>query len=202
MCIVLSFVDQAYSGTWSVVEWLLIPSSYLLIYFLIHLKRKRFQIVILVYYFRIFICKACPKAWFTKPSGRKHIASCNHCFAQIVFCSELYRRVHWNNHGCKFIVWRCISRGNQSPTQVPGRETGIRELRDFIAKQKTDITEFDETLLNSSSRRSPSFGHFTVEFESASQSTSKRKTATEVISSEGSACSYSLCWMMPTPFFS
>ena len=25
-------------------------------------------------------------------------------------CGELYRRVHWNNHGCKSIVWRCISR--------------------------------------------------------------------------------------------
>ena len=24
-------------------------------------------------------------------------------------CGELYRRVHWNNHGCKSIVWRCIS---------------------------------------------------------------------------------------------
>lgn len=30
----------------------------------------------------------------------------------MVFCGdrgELYRRVHWNNHGCKSIVWRCIS---------------------------------------------------------------------------------------------
>ena len=25
-------------------------------------------------------------------------------------CGELYRRVHWNNHSCKSIVWRCISR--------------------------------------------------------------------------------------------
>jgi len=49
----------------------------------------------------------------TSPSGKKRSFSCNHCFAQIVFCGEcgeLYRRVHWNNHGCKSIVWRCISR--------------------------------------------------------------------------------------------
>ena len=47
------------------------------------------------------------------PTGKKRSFSCNHCFAQMVFCGdcgELYRRVHWNNHGCKSIVWRCISR--------------------------------------------------------------------------------------------
>ena len=38
------------------------------------------------------------------PTGKKRSFSCNHCFAQMVFCGdcgELYRRVHWNNHGCK-----------------------------------------------------------------------------------------------------
>ena len=47
------------------------------------------------------------------PTGKKRSFSCNHCFAQMVLCGdcgELYRRVHWNNHGCKSIVWRCISR--------------------------------------------------------------------------------------------
>lgn len=46
------------------------------------------------------------------PSGKKRTFSCNHCFAQLVFCGEwgeLYRRVHWNNHGCKSIAWRYIS---------------------------------------------------------------------------------------------
>jgi len=49
----------------------------------------------------------------TGPNGQKRIYSGNNCFSQMVFCgecSELYRRVHWNNHGCKSIVWRCISR--------------------------------------------------------------------------------------------
>ncbi|HIS27607.1 MAG TPA: recombinase family protein, partial [Candidatus Pullilachnospira intestinigallinarum] len=47
------------------------------------------------------------------PTGKKRSFSCNHCFAQMILCGdcgELYRRVHWNNHGCKSIVWRCISR--------------------------------------------------------------------------------------------
>ena len=49
----------------------------------------------------------------TGPNGRKRIYSGNNCFSHIIVCGqcgELYRRVHWNNHGCKSIVWRCISR--------------------------------------------------------------------------------------------
>ena len=49
----------------------------------------------------------------TSKSGKRHCYSCKHCFAQIVFCGEcgeFFRRVHWNNRGCKSIVWRCCSR--------------------------------------------------------------------------------------------
>ena len=49
----------------------------------------------------------------TTENGKRRCYSCNHCFAQIVFCGECgeyYRRVHWNNRGCKSVVWRCCSR--------------------------------------------------------------------------------------------
>lgn len=49
----------------------------------------------------------------TSVNGKRRCYSCKHCFAQIVFCGEcgeFYRRVHWNNRGCKSIVWRCCSR--------------------------------------------------------------------------------------------
>jgi len=49
----------------------------------------------------------------TSANGKKRSYSCNHCFAQIVICGEcgeMFRRIHWNNRGCKSIVWRCISR--------------------------------------------------------------------------------------------
>lgn len=43
----------------------------------------------------------------------------------------------------------------------------IKELQDFIAKQKTDITEFDETLVNKLIEKITVFeDHFTVEFKS------------------------------------
>ena len=49
----------------------------------------------------------------TRKKKKKRSYSCNHCFAQIVICGEcgvMFRRIHWNNRGCKSIVWRCISR--------------------------------------------------------------------------------------------
>lgn len=180
-------------------------------------------------------------------------------------CGELYRRVHWNNHGCKSIVWRCISRLepisaeksctnrtvnelllqeitvkaiNQILTErdlflktlqqniakaVVGADTlspdgiqarleelqkelikkannkqdydaiadeifrlrdqkekseldshhreeamkRIKELQNFIARQETDITEFDETLVKKLIEKITVFAdHFTVEFKS------------------------------------
>jgi site-specific DNA recombinase len=46
-------------------------------------------------------------------NGRKRSFSSNHCFSNMIFCGhcgEVFRKVHWNNHGKKSIVWRCVSR--------------------------------------------------------------------------------------------
>lgn len=45
--------------------------------------------------------------------GSKRLYCAKNALAGIVFCGEcgeIYRRVHWNNRGCRSIVWRCISR--------------------------------------------------------------------------------------------
>ena len=43
----------------------------------------------------------------------------------------------------------------------------IKELQDFIAKQKTDITEFDEALVKKLIESITAYAdHFTVEFKS------------------------------------
>lgn len=65
------------------------------------------------------------------PTGRKRSFSCNHCFAQMVFCGEcgeLYRCVHWNNNGCKSIVWRCISRLEPGPAETNCTNRMVNEL--------------------------------------------------------------------------
>ena len=49
----------------------------------------------------------------TSPNGKTRTFSSNHVFAQIIICGncgEVFRRVHWNNRGKKSVVWRCVSR--------------------------------------------------------------------------------------------
>ncbi|WP_201721819.1 recombinase family protein, partial [Desulfotomaculum copahuensis] len=46
-------------------------------------------------------------------NGKKHSYSSSHCFSNMIICGncgEVFRRVHWNNRGKKSVVWRCISR--------------------------------------------------------------------------------------------
>ena len=49
----------------------------------------------------------------TSPNGKKRTFSSTHCFSNMIICGgcgEFFRRIHWNNRGKKSIVWRCISR--------------------------------------------------------------------------------------------
>ena len=79
------------------------------------------------------------------PTGKKRSFSCNHCFAQMIFCGdcgELYRRVHWNNHGCKSIVWRCISR--LEPTSAEKNCTN-RTVNELLLQEIT-VKAFNQVL--------------------------------------------------------
>ena len=78
------------------------------------------------------------------PSGKKRIFSGNHCFSQIVVCGEcgeLYRRVHWNNRGCKSIVWRCISRLEPTSAEINCTNRTVKEtvLEDITVKAFNQI---------------------------------------------------------------
>ena len=49
----------------------------------------------------------------TSPNGKNRTFSSTHCFSNMIVCGdcgEVFRRVHWNNRGKKSIVWRCVSR--------------------------------------------------------------------------------------------
>ena len=73
----------------------------------------------------------------TSPSGKKHSYSGNHCFSQIVFCGEcgeMYRRIHWNNRGCKSIVWRCISRVERTEHICHSRTVNELLLQEIVLK--------------------------------------------------------------------
>ena len=45
--------------------------------------------------------------------GKKRIYSSKYALSSIVFCGhcgDIFRRIKWNNRGCKSTVWRCVCR--------------------------------------------------------------------------------------------
>jgi site-specific DNA recombinase len=92
------------------------------------------------------------RAVHISPSGKKRSFSCNHCFAQMIFCGEcgeLYRRVHWNNHGCKSVVWRCISRLEPTSADMNCTNRTVNEtvLQDVTVKALNQILTDKGTFL-------------------------------------------------------
>ena len=83
----------------------------------------------------------------TSANGKKRSYSCNHCFAQIIVCGdcgEMFRRIHWNNRGCKSIVWRCLSR--LEPT---GQECHARTVNETVLENV--VVQAINTLLGNKS---------------------------------------------------
>lgn len=83
----------------------------------------------------------------TSANGKKRFYSCNHCFAQIVLCGEcgeMFRRIHWNNRGCKSIVWRCLIR--LEPT---GQECHARTVNETVLENV--VVQVINTLLGDKS---------------------------------------------------
>ena len=88
-------------------------------------------------------------------SGKKRNFSCSHPFSQIVFCrecGEIYRRVHWNNRGKKSIVWRCVSRIENTGLACHSRTVLEDLLKDAVVKAINDLLgqkdDFLEVLSN------------------------------------------------------
>ena len=73
----------------------------------------------------------------TSANGKRRSYSCNHYFAQIVICGEcgeMFRRIHWNNRGCKSIVWRCISRLEPTGQECHARTVNEPVLENVVVQ--------------------------------------------------------------------
>ena len=73
----------------------------------------------------------------TSANGKKRSYSCNHCFAQLVICGEcgeMFRRIHWNNRGCKSIVWRCLSRLEATGQECHARTVNEKVLENVVVQ--------------------------------------------------------------------
>ena len=78
----------------------------------------------------------------TSANGKKRSYSCNHCFSQIIICGdcgEMFRRIHWNNRGCKSIVWRCVSRLEPTGHECHARTVNELELQRVVVAALNEL---------------------------------------------------------------
>jgi len=74
-------------------------------------------------------------------NGKKRSFSSNHCFSNMVFCGEcgeVFRRIHWNNRGKKSIVWRCISRLENTGLFCDARTVPESEIEQVLMRAIND----------------------------------------------------------------
>lgn len=78
----------------------------------------------------------------TSANGKKRTYSCNHCFSQLIICGEcgeIFRRIHWNNRGCKSIVWRCISRLEPTGLECHARTVNELDLQEVVVAALNEL---------------------------------------------------------------
>ncbi|MEG0958929.1 MAG: zinc ribbon domain-containing protein, partial [Erysipelotrichaceae bacterium] len=64
------------------------------------------------------------------------------CFSQLIFCgecNEMFRRIHWNNRGCKSVVWRCESHLQNTGVACRARTSNENLLQNIILKAINEI---------------------------------------------------------------
>lgn len=75
--------------------------------------------------------------------GKKRVYSARYALSSIVVCGhcgDIYRRIKWNNRGCKSTVWRCVSRVLKKSSGIDCPARTIRE-EDLQAAVVTAIND-------------------------------------------------------------
>lgn len=93
----------------------------------------------------------------TGKNGKKRVYSSKYALSSIVFCGccdEIYRRVHWNNRGCRSIVWRCVNRLEEKGSECTSptvneevlQEAVVRAINDLLASKNTHLSILQENI--------------------------------------------------------
>ncbi len=54
-------------------------------------------------------------------------------------CGEQFRRIHWNNRGCKSIVWQCVSRLEPTGHECHARTVNELELQRVVVAALNEL---------------------------------------------------------------
>jgi len=62
-------------------------------------------------------------------------------------CGDVFRRIKWNNHGCKSTVWRCASRVDKDGPDCSARTVREEHLHEVVVKAINDAFRGKENIL-------------------------------------------------------
>jgi len=83
--------------------------------------------------------------------GKKRVYSSKYALSSIVYCGQcgdIYRRVHWNNRGCKSIVWRCVSRLEEKGSDCTSPTINEETLQTAVIKAINELLGNKEPFLS------------------------------------------------------
>lgn len=81
---------------------------------------------------------------------KKRVYSSRYALSSIVVCGhcgDIFRRIKWNNRGCKSTVWRCVSRVEKGGPDCSARTVKEETLHDVVVKAVNEIMSDRETFL-------------------------------------------------------
>ena len=84
--------------------------------------------------------------------GKKRVYSSRYALSSIVFCGhcgDIFRRIKWNNRGCRSTVWRCVSRvlKKSSGIDCPVRTIKEEDLHAAVVTAVNDAWSRKEIIL-------------------------------------------------------
>lgn len=83
-------------------------------------------------------------------SCKKRVYSSKYALSSIVYCGwcgDIYRRVHWNNRGCRSIVWRCVSRLEEKVSDCTASTINEETLQTAVVKAINELLANKEPFL-------------------------------------------------------
>ena len=81
---------------------------------------------------------------------KKRVYSSRYALSSIVVCGhcgDIFRRIKWNNRGCKSTVWRCVSRVEKGDSDCPARTVKEETLQEVVVKAINEMVGEQDTFL-------------------------------------------------------
>ncbi len=80
----------------------------------------------------------------------KRVYSGRYALSGMVFCAhcgDIFRRIKWNNRGCKSTVWRCVSRVDKDGPDCSARTVNEEYLKEVVVEAINEAFREKENIL-------------------------------------------------------